>query len=400
MGSPRFVWFASVAGGIDPGMRSLFEIPESIVYLNAAYLTPMPRRSAEAGRGAIDRRERDFWSITPQEFFAAPEELRTAVGNLWSVSPESVALVPSVSYGVETAVRNLPLARGQRVLLPAEDFPSNVYPWIEAAKRSHASVVTIARPVDFDWATAFVDAIDANTAVVSVPYCDWSDGSLFDLPKISERCKQVGAALVVDVSQAFGAAEIRVPDFDPDFLFSVGYKWQLGPYGLSYLYVADRHRDGVPLENGWITRAGSEDFARLVEYSDRYQSGARRFDMGERAQFNLVPMALESMRLFQELTVSHIADHVGRLSALLCEGLSERGYEIAPRECRSRHLIGARRPNGSQMPTLVASLRERSVFVSARGSALRLSPHLYNTEDDVVRFFRELDVAARPLFWA
>src|SRR5581483_5991752 len=116
-----------------------------------------------------------------------------------------------------------------------------------------------------------------RTAVVTVSNCHWTDGSLIDLYRVGERARQVGAAFVVDASQSLGAYPVDVARAQPDFLVTVGYKWLMGPYGLSYLYVAPRWRErGVPIEESWLTRAGSEDFARLVDYTESYRDGARR----------------------------------------------------------------------------------------------------------------------------
>ena len=108
----------------------------------------------------------------------------------------------------------------------------------------------------------------------------WTDGSLIDLAAVSARAQDVGARLVIDGSQSIGAMPLDVGALQPDFVVTVGYKWLLGPFGLGYLYVAEQHRNGEPIEHNWIVRSGSEDFARLIDYRDTYQPGARRFDVG------------------------------------------------------------------------------------------------------------------------
>ena len=100
---------------------------------------------------------------------------------------------------------------------------------------------------------------------------------------------------MIDASQSVGAMPFDVGTLRPDFVTTVGYKWLLGPLGARYLYVAEQHREGEPLEENWIGREGSEDFARLVDYRDEYLPGARRFDMGQRTKFELLPMAIAAL---------------------------------------------------------------------------------------------------------
>jgi selenocysteine lyase/cysteine desulfurase len=370
--------------------RDHFALNRDISYLNAAYMGPMPIVSGQAGVNAVERRVARYWEFSPSEFFEATEKLRASVAILWGTLPRNIAIIPSVSYGAETAAHNIPLESGDEILIPQDDFPSDVYPWLEAAKRTGAVVNFVARPLDFDWTRAFLERIGPQTKIVSVPLSDWSDGTRFDLRSISQACKGAGARLVVDVSQSFGAVPFAISDFDPDFVFSVGYKWQLGPYGLSYMYVADRWHDGVPLENNWLNRRGSEDFSRLIEYRSEYQDGARRFDSGQRSQFNLTPMAVESMMLLREVTVSEIYTHVSGLVAELNESLLALGYLLPAPHFLAGHMLGARHRNWPDMSPLVKRLKERGVFVSARGSALRVSPHLYNDREDILRFLEAL----------
>ena len=372
-------------------MKSYFDIPSDVVYLNAAYAAPMPKPGAEAARASIEMRTSRFWEMTPKDFFTGTEELRGLVGKLWGVSANNIAIVPSVSYGVETAVLNLPLKAGDEVVMPEGDFPSDVYPWREACKRAGATILTVAKPVDCDWTSAVLATMSERTRVLSVPYSDWSDGTKFDLPTLSRECKLRGAALVVDVSQSFGGAPVHLPDFDADFVFSVGYKWQCGPYGLAFLYVADRWLEGRPLENNWINREASEDFAGLLNYRDTFQPGARRFDSGQRSHFHLTPIAKAGLGMLAEVGIDKIFANNSALVRALYDGFKERGFELAPWERLAGHMLGARHPKIPDMSPTTRKLAEQKIFVSARGSALRVSPHLYNDAGDVERLFKALD---------
>jgi selenocysteine lyase/cysteine desulfurase len=366
----------------------LFDIPSGVTYLNCAYMAPQLRSVTEAGLSAVPRKSAP-WTVPPRAFFDDSERLRSTFASVAGVDADAIALVPSVSYGIGTAVANVEITAGQTVVVLAEQFPSNVYPWRAAVAASGAEVVTVERPGDGDWTAAVTAAIDERTAVVAVPQCHWTDGSIVDLVAVGAAVRDVGAALVVDATQSFGAVPFDIEAVRPDFLVTAGYKWLLGPYSLGYLYVAPHRRDGVPLEHNWISRAGSDNFAALVDYNDEPAAGARRFDVGERSNFVLVPMALAALEQITAWGVPAIASTLADVTAAIASGAADLGYRSAPADQRGPHLLGLRHPSG--VPAgLAARLAEQQIYVSIRGDSIRVSPHLYNTADDVSRLLSAL----------
>ncbi len=235
-----------------------------------------------------------------------------------------------------------------------------------------------------------MDAIDNKTAVVSVPNCHWTDGSLVDLERVGERARLVGAALVVDASQSLGAYPLDVAKVQPDFLVSVGYKWLLGPFALGFMYVAPKWQEtGKPIENSWLNRLGSESFSRLIDYTDEYEPGARRFDMGEFPNFVLVPMAIAALRQINEWKVTNIQRTLSVLTDLIAEKAIDLGCSVAPQQDRVGHLIGIRLPNGVS-DELGERLAEEKIYISIRGEALRIAPYLYNDAQDIEKLFTVL----------
>lgn len=368
--------------------RHLFDIPDDRAYLNCSYMSPQLRSVTDAGLAAV-RAKVSPWSVTSADFFTLSEQLRTDYAAFIGVSPDAIALVPAVSYGIASAAANLPIGRGRTVVTIAEQFPSNVYEWRVRAAEQGGQVVTVPRPSDDDWTPAVIAAIDDRTSVVAVPQCHWTDGTLLDLVRIGAATRAVGAALVVDASQSLGAMPFDIAQVRPDFLVAVGYKWLMGPFSLGYLYVDEWRRGGRPLENNWIARDGSENFAGLVDYADEYEPGARRYDVGERSNFVLVPMALAAVRQLSAWSVPAIAATVRTLTDRIAAGAAELGYTTSPPHLRGPHLLGLRRPGGVPDEVL-ARLAERQVHVSVRGSSIRVSPHVYNTTDDVDRLLDAL----------
>ena len=374
-----------------PCQRHLFDIPREVAYLNCAYVSPLPNASRAAGEIGISRKSKP-WTLTPQDFFSESETTRALFADLIGATADDIAIVPSVSYGIGIAAANVPFSRGQSVITLAEQFPSNVYPWRELAAEKGGTVITIPAPSDGDWAAALISAIDERTAVVAVPHCLWTDGGLVDLERILSTCKQAGVALVIDATQSLGALPLDVGRVRPDFLVSACYKWLLGPYSLGFLYVSPDHQDGRPLEHTWIGRENSEDFAGLVNYRDTFQPGARRFDVGERSNFALMPVAKASLELIRDWGVGQIAATLGAFTQGIADRAQSLGLTSQPGSMRAGHFLGLRFaediPHG-----LLDKLSAAGVHVSMRGTSMRVTPHLYNDTDDVDRLFEVLETA-------
>jgi len=371
--------------------RELFDLPSEITFLNAAYWTPLARPVRDAGRAGIDRKAKP-WEILPEHYFQGTSELREAADQLFGAGAESIAIIPSTSYGNAIAARNLPLRGDARILLVEDQFPSSYYTWARAAQEANAEVHIIDRPaVPSSWSQAVSDAIDDQTAIVAVPQVHWSDGSVFDLLAISERCREVGAALVLDLTQSLGILPFSIAEVDPDFVVAATYKWLLGPYSLSLLYAAPRHHDGEPVEQTWMVREGAEDFANLAHYRDEIYPDARRYDVGETSNFVLVPMATEALRLMSGWGVTAIHAYVRELGASIRSGALDLGFEVSQ---SAPHIIGLELPttmaSTGTREALVETLAKKKVYVSLRGNTIRVSPHVYNDSSDVQRLLSAL----------
>ena len=371
-----------------PSQRHLFDVPRDIAYLNCAYMSPQLLSVREAGEKALSLKS-EPWKVKPQDFFEESEIARELFARLCGGESDGVSIVPSVSYGIAVATANLAVKKGQNILVLDEQFPSNVYPWRDLARERGANLITVPRPVNNNWTAALLDFIDENTAVVAAPNCHWTDGSLVDLVRVGAAVREIGAALVVDATQSLGAYPLDVSEVEPDFLVSAGYKWMLGPYSLGFMYVGETRRDGKPIEQNWIVRERSEDFARVAEYRDGFQPGARRYDVGERSNFVLMPMATTAMRQILDWGVGNISETIGFLTDHIEKAATKLGLESTSSDYRARHMIGLRLgPDAPQ--DLAARLAAENVFVSVRGNSLRVSPHLYNDERDVDRLFEVL----------
>ena len=372
----------------SPPIRESFDIPPDIAYLNCGYMSPLSLAVREAGRKAVDRKGRP-WLIAPQDFFESVETPRALFAGLLGTPADDIALIPSASYGMAIAALNLPVGPGQRVLLLDEEFPSTFYAWQERARAAGAEAVRLPRPADDDWTRVVLEAIDQRTAVAALPNCHWTDGGLLDLARIRDALDAVGAALVLDVTQSLGALPLDLARVRPDFLVAACYKWLLGPYSTGFLYVAPRWHEGRPLEYNWMSREGSEDFSRLVDYRDGFRAGARRYDMGEPSNFALMPMVSEALRQIREWTVPLIQRELADYCEAIVRAVEPLGFRAVAPDRRAGHYLGLRHPEG--IPAgLGGRLAAEGIFVSVRGPSLRITPHRYNDAADRERLVEAL----------
>jgi selenocysteine lyase/cysteine desulfurase len=366
-----------------PCQRSLFDVPEAVAYFDCAKMSPLLRTSMEAGIQGLMRKARP-WEIEAEHFFDESDRVRGLFARLIGAAADDVAIIPSVSYGMATIFQNVPIAASQSIITLAEDFPSTVFAARSLARQASARLVTVARPEDGDWTAAILDAIDGSTALVCSPNVHWVDGGLIDVAAVARRCRSVGAVLVIDTTQSTGAVPIDVAEVDPDYLVAASYKWLLGPYSLGFLYAAPRHQQGQPLEQAWIARAGAHDFRSLTRYEEAFEPNARRFDMGERSNFVLLPMAAAAIEQLLEWSVANIAATLSKLTGGIADRLAASGLSCLPATVRAPHYLSVRFssgiPEGDE-----ERLRADNIHVSLRGEWLRITPHLYNHDADVDR---------------
>jgi selenocysteine lyase/cysteine desulfurase len=380
--------------------RHEFSIPDDVHYLNCAYMGPLPQRAQDAGIGGIRRKAVPI-EISPEDFFHDSDAARAVfAGIIGAREPERVAILPSVSYGVAIVARNLPCPPGKRIIVAAEQFPSNVYAWRRLAEERGAELYTAIPPASGTgargelWSEEILAAIDERTAIVALPHVHWTDGTRFDLERIGARANRYGAALVIDGTQSIGAMRLDIERIRPAAVLCAAYKWLLGPYAVAFGWFSQRFDHGVPLEETWIGRERSEDFQRLIEYRDGYQPGSVRYDVGERSNFILLPMALESMKLVHGWSADRIQEYCDVVFAPTLEEVRDLGFTIEPREWRGAHLFGLRAPAGMQLDALHTELRKRRVHASLRGSALRVAPYVYNDERDAAALLGALRAVA------
>ena len=367
--------------------RNEFDIPRNICYLNAAYMTPQPRRVLQAAIEGAERRAKS-WQITPADFFREVETLRSAFAKQVNSSPDNIAIVPSAGYGAAVAANNLKIDAGKLILVLEDQFPSNYLSWQRLANDSGAEIRVVSKQGDQSWAAAILESIEQvgeRIGIAALARHHWSTGESIDLDAVCPILRDHGSKIVLDLTQSVGAFPIDIESLAPDFMVAAAYKWLFCPYGTSFLYVADRHFDGVPIEESWMSRNGAEDFSQLANYTDRYQPGARRFDAGERSSFSNVAGAVAALGMIDEWGIENISRELGNTNLKIAAILDKHGFETVDASTRAPHFQSARLSNFDTRK-LASSLVADNVFVSQRGDRLRLAPHLYTDQEDLERF--------------
>ncbi len=372
---------------IIPSQRHLFSIPRDVAYFNSAYLSPQLNSASQAAAAAAKIKQSP-WNILADDFFAGPEKSRRLYAAIVGCSAENIALVPSVSYGAAIVQKNLLPDPGQRVVVLADQFPSNVYSWLSLGRERDLIIDFVQKTEGRTWSESILESLDKPAALVALPNVHYTDGSLIDLAPVAKRCHAMGAKLVLDLTQSLGVMQVNIETLDPDFVICAAYKWLLCPYGCGFIYVAPRWQQSRPLEEAWINRAGSEDFAGLVNYRDEYQAGARRFDAGGRGQFQQWPVVIENLRQILEWGTENIARTVSLTSEKIAAGAARLGLDVpAP---HAPHLLGIRL-TGDFPTNLPETLRDEGVYVSQRGDRLRIASYLFNDDEDVERLLAALE---------
>jgi selenocysteine lyase/cysteine desulfurase len=187
-----------------------------------------------------------------------------------------------------------------------------------------------------------------------------------------------------------GAAPFDAAALAPDFVVGAAYKWLCGPYSSAFCWVAPQHRGGEPIEHGWAARANSEQQSALAEYTADFHAGARRYDVGEVANFALVPATLAAAELVSSWGADAVATHARRLTDRVAAGGEALGLEVAPTALRAPHIVGLRLAPSADPLVVAPALADEGVHVSARGESIRVSAHAYNTDDDVDRLLGAL----------
>lgn len=366
-----------------------FSIDDHITWLNGSYMSPQLKSVEEAGLAALKKKSKP-WTIPPADFFNDVEEVKKLFALLVNApDADRIALIPSVSYGIANAARNINFKRGDEIVLVDQLFPSNYFIWKKIADEKGLKLNMVKPPETVvrrgqKWNEEILKAINPQTKVISLEQCHWADGTRFDLKQIREATNGVGALMIIDGTQSIGAYPFDQNEIKADALIAAGYKWMLGPYSIGMAYYSEHFDQGDPIEHNWINKMNSEVFEKLTDYEQKFKPGAARYSMGEQSQFIQAPMLKAALTQLLEWGQDNIQMYLGGLLQSALPNLMDKKIWIEDADYRGNHLFGLR-PNYKIDATLKQKLIDNSVFVSYRTDVIRVSPNVYNTEEDIIK---------------
>ena len=370
--------------------KTKFILSKKVTYLNCAYMSPMLKKVEKAGIKGIKQKRKPY-HITPIDFFKTSDLVKKRFSSIIDCKNHNrIAIIPSASYGLANVVNNISIKEKDEIILLDEQFPSNVYPWLNLKERSKAKLVFIKRPdtlIDSGkkWNEEILASITNKTKVVAVGNIHWACGTLVDLIAIRKKTAEVGALLIIDGTQSIGALPLSIEKIQPDALICAGYKWLMGPYSIGVAYYGNYFDKGIPIEDNWINRRGSENFSGLINYSDKYGELASRYNVGEQSNFILLPMLLAGLNQIESWGVKNIQDYCKNLISEEIKKVNQKKYWIEKENYRANHLFGIKQLDNKI--NLIEKLKSKKISVSIRGDKIRVSPHVYNDKREIKKLF-------------
>ncbi len=372
--------------------REAFELPQSLCYLNAAAIGPIPEIVRQAGIAGISSKSQP-WTRDRSLSRNTTNEFRSLAADLIGASSSDIAVMTAVSYGIATVLANHRPPAGSRFLIMAGEHTSLALGLARHAE-IHGCKLEVVHPTHGDnWTAALIEALvrpgEPPVSLAGLTPLHWTSGAVVDLAELIPMVHQQGGNVLVDATQVAGVMHIDVAKLKPDWLVFPTYKWLLGPFHLAVLYVAPHHQDIQPLEQHVGTRQGTNP--ALVQDSSQlaFAAGASRLDSGEPDTFSAIPMGLAALRFLKNWSIEARAIHIAELTAALANGVASLPLEMVEDSFRARHILALRRSSPFPEST-VARLAQHNVHVSVRQGHVRISPHIYNNEADIALCLKAL----------
>ncbi|HUF48832.1 MAG TPA: aminotransferase class V-fold PLP-dependent enzyme [Vicinamibacterales bacterium] len=374
--------------------RADFDLRDDVVWLNSAHQSALPRRAAEAAAEAV-RWKLQPWELTTARFQSVPAALRRALGAIAGVPADEVILTSGASFGLHALANSLPLERGDEVLVLRGDFPSNILPW-RLAERAGVVVRPLepARPVLSP--DEVRDAIGPATRVVCLSWVHSFSGHAHDLDAIGAICRERGVWFVVNATQGMGLRPFDADAQPIDAVVCSGWKGLCGPYGTGFAWFRPALLDRmIGRQAYWLTMQTADDLARTADPELPARFGPRQYEIfGTANFFNFVPFEV-SASYVGGIGAACVCDALGGLVDRFIAGLDRGRYDlVSPAEgpSRSTLVVFSHRDPARNEP-LHRRLLDAGIWTAARQGRLRISPHVYNTADEIDRTLAVLGAA-------
>jgi cysteine desulfurase/selenocysteine lyase len=373
---------ATRRGAIDWSIyRAQFPVTNRAIYFNHAAVSPLSAPVVRAMNEVTESFLREG-ILCEERVFAKVEEARTATARLVGARTEEIAFTKNTTQGVLAAAHGIRWKRGDNIVMPAVEFPANVYPWLALAKRG-VRVRMVAPREGRVTVDMVAEACTARTRAVTISSVQFSNGFRADVDAMGDFCRDRRIYLHVDGIQSLGMLRCDVRRMKIDLLSAGGHKWLLGPTGSGFFYCRRELMSELDVWNpGWL---GVVNARAYLDYDPTPRDDARRWEEGSLNLYGICGLGAAVER-FLEIGMPNVERRILGLTDLLEKGLRGRGYRItSPRGARERSgIICFDRP-GTDTDEIYRRLSDGGVVASLRHGAVRFAPHFYNTEDEVER---------------
>ncbi|HXQ26133.1 MAG TPA: aminotransferase class V-fold PLP-dependent enzyme [Candidatus Acidoferrales bacterium] len=365
---------------------------EGVTYLNAAAQGAMPLAAARAAETALEWKKRPD-KMPDTAYFDLPDRIREKASRVIGARPDEIAVTTGASAGLASVAAGIDWKPGDEVLIARGEFPAHFSTWLRYEQAGKLRVRVIPPRGRFISADDYIEHIGPQTRVVSASLVRFDNGARLDAPRVARACEQVGAALLLDLSQCAGAMTMDIRALGAAMAVCSGYKWLLGPYGTGFFWIAGEWLERLPLGAVYyLALEGARNLSTLPLENLRPAPGARRWDTPETANFTNLAAFDSSLDLLLRIGVDVVERHIDALVGEIIERLSGTNCVLASPEERERRgpyvCVSARDPNNTA--ALYEKLRAARIHVSLRENALRIAPHIYNTPEDISRVIEVL----------
>ena len=368
-------------------VTSKFGLSSDRVWLNASHQGPLPLSAADSVAEVVQ------WKLQPHNmqdsavFTDIPNRLRSLLATLVSAPESEIVLANSASYGLNLIANGLDWKSGDEVMVASTDFPSDILPWRNLKR--FGVVVNQIRPLGkvltMDEITR---SFTSRTRVLCLTWVHSFSGHVIDLHKIGNACREAGVLFVVNGAQGIGAVPLNVDDYPIDVLTSVGFKWLCGPYGTGFCWIGPRAAEHMhPTKLYWLNALSTDDLSKPeLDLSHISVSNTGQHDIfGTANFFNFAPFA-EAVDLIVKTGISDIYSHNLALTHHLIDQLNSRRFNV--NDLGQENLqssIFLLEPKKGSVDKLAMYLDSHGIDVTQRSGMIRISPHFYNTFDEIDR---------------
>ncbi len=367
-------------------VRRMFPVVNRLVYFNNAGTGPLPSTTVKAMQGFL-RQSAENGCVPYAEAEQVVEETRVLAGRVMRGKPDEIAFVKNTTSGIIIAIGSIPWEPEDNLIMMKDGFPANTYPYHLLLPEIEKRFVT-ATELSQGPETVF-RLVDKKTKAVALDWVHFLSGTRFDVQEIGRFCQRHRIFFILDAIQGLGVINEDFSQIGADFVVAGGGKWLLSPQGVGLLYVNLKHLPRLkPYNLGWLS-------AHWVDFNDCFtprplKKNARRFEEGTKNYVGIYGLRA-SLKLLLDFGLQEIEERVLSLAGMLLSELSGAGFEVlTPRERNKRAGIVTCRHPERDMVEVQRKMEQSGYCCAVRQNWLRISPHFYNTEDEIARFIKQL----------